>query len=422
MNISEATWLYVSRHATDDVCQLALQGSKDSEVDMTMALQLIEGRQMARHKLPSWAAVERIVYPPHLSMEQCSSEATALYKERLVSDLFFACQDAAESQFIDLTGGLGVDISFMSRRFSRAVYVEQQAGLCAIATENFKTLGLDVTTVCSDASDYLRQMDHATLIYLDPARRDSRGARTFGIADCTPNVLLLLDELLQKADYVLLKLSPMLDWRKAMSDVGLQHVEQVHILSVDNECKELLLLLSAQGSSSPQLFCVNNEQIETFRLDEPSPYPSRLSSTTSHASFSPSRPSSNPSSLTPLPSLLFLYEPNASLMKAGMFDELAVRYGVMSLSTNSHLFMSAERVEGFPGRSFEVVDVSTMNKNDLKAKVLPLRQANIAVRNFPLTVAELRKRLKLSEGGSKYLFATTLAQGERVLFVTRKLC
>ncbi|MBR2235861.1 MAG: SAM-dependent methyltransferase, partial [Prevotella sp.] len=314
---------------------------------------------------------------------------------------------SSNSTFLDLTGGFGVDTAFLSDLFGTTVYVERQPELCAIAQSNFATLGKAITTVCGDATDCLRQQQHVALIFLDPARRDNHGDRTYGIADCTPNVLPLLPELLQKADHLLLKLSPMLDWRKAVADVGPQHVEQVHIVAVHGECKELLLLLSAQGSQAPSIICANDDSREEFTLT---------------ADDFPTSPTSlisliNPNGHAPL----FLYEPNAALMKAGLFAQLALRYGIEALAPNSHLFASSHRVDDFPGRSFLLTAVSTMNKQELRSKVLPLKQANITVRNFPLSVAELRKRLKLREGGSNYVFATTLATGDKVLLVCQRL-
>jgi hypothetical protein len=396
--LNEATWQFVRQHADDDVRQLALRGCKDRSVDLSMALQQIQGRQTARRKLPTWAAREGIIYPPHLSLEQCSSEQTARYKARIAREL---CADIhQDTKLIDLTGGFGVDFALMSEVYAEAVYVEQQPELHAIVQANLQTLGLrHATAVCADAIDFLHQTDHATLIFIDPARRDSHGARTYGICDCAPNVLPLMNELLEKADHVMLKLSPMLDWRKAVADIGAGHVEQVHIVAVEGECKELLLVLSAQGSPQLQLVCANDEQTDEFEGLADSPL-----------SVADERVAEG----------TFLYEPNAALMKAGVFHQLEKRYNVKQLAPNSHLFISAEMVERFPGRTFQIEAVSTMNKRELKEKILPLAQANIAVRNFPTTVAELRRRLKLSEGGGNYIFATTLASNDKVLIVCQR--
>ena len=432
--VNEATRLFIAAHAGDDVRKLALQGCRDGEVDMPMALQQIQGRQTARRKLPTWAACEGLLYPPHLNMEQCSSEQTARYKARVVGGFPAAAVVGgfpAKKKLVDLTGGLGVDFSFMCRCFDEAVYVEQQEALFDLAQKNFRLLfppsgnpeavGVQATPVvsciCADGVDYLHQLDHASLIYLDPARRDGHGSRTYGIADCVPNVLPLLDELLSKADRVMLKLSPMLDWRKAVSDVGQKHVEQVHIVSVDNECKELLLVLSAEECHEPQLVCVNDDTIERFNLT-PGPSPKETGVYSPSMDISSSKTNKSPLlGREAVGEAFFLYEPNASLMKAGVFSELARRYGVTPLAQNSHLFTSGQLVEAFPGRTFFISAVSSLNKQELRTKISPLQQANISVRNFPLSVAELRKRLKLSEGGSNYLFATTLAGGKHVLIV-----
>ena len=394
--MNEATWRYICEHANDDVRQLALQGSRNEEVDMSMALQQIQGQQMARRKLPTWASISGILYPSHLSMEQCSSEQTSRYKAQVL------CGLPTKKRIVDLTGGFGVDFAFMSEAYVEAVYVEQQPELYSIATYNFSLLKLRpaLKTLCADGMDYLHQMDHASLIFLDPARRNEYGGRTYGISDCTPNVLLILDELLSKGDHVMLKLSPMLDWRKAINDVGYKHVEQVHIVSVGNECKELLLVLSAKGCPTPHIYCVNDGQTESFELStQPSSLFSEGAAEVGH----------------------FLYEPNASLMKAGLFDELAERYGVTPIAKNSHLFTSEEKIAAFPGRIFQITSVSSMNKQELRTKIHPLQRANISVRNFPMSVADLRKRLKLSEGGSNYIFATTLTNGEHVLIVCQHL-
>ena len=396
--MNEATLQYMRQHADDDVRQLALRG-KAPDVDLRAAIEQIAGRQAARQKLPSWAATEGVLYPPHLSMEQCSGEPAARYKAELASLL----TSGASHRFVDLTGGFGIDFSFISQHFAEAVYVECQEHLCQLARHNFPLMGIRGEVVCADATAYLQQMQHASLVFIDPARRDSHGGRTYGIADCTPDVLQLRDMLLQKADCILLKLSPMLDWRKAVSDLGQQYVSEVHIVSVQNECKELLIVLK-ESEGDLDLHCVNllNDGI------------SQESFVCKPSSFVP-----HPSSLTPRPSS-FLYEPNASIMKAGCFDAVASAWGVSQIAPNSHLFVSDQLLTDFPGRSFQIVSVCSMNKKELKTALRDITQANITVRNFPLSVAELRKRLKTGEGGSNYIFATTLAKGSHVLLICRK--
>jgi hypothetical protein len=399
--MNQATIDFIREHAEANVRQLALQGTKNPEVDMPFALDQIAGRQKAKTKLPSWAAIDGIIYPSHLSMEQCSSEQTARYKASIVGK---------GPLMVDLTAGFGVDMAFVSPNFQRAIHVERQAPLCAISLENFKLLGLDhINVVCADGVEYLHQLDHADLIYLDPARRDNHGGRTYGIADCTPNVLELRDELLQKADRVMLKLSPMLDWRKAVEDLG--NVSEVHIVSVDNECKELLLVISEKliVNSDIKVVCVNllsNGSKEAFE------FPYRKS------------PISDTSPMTIHYSLFtihFLFEPNASIMKAGCFALLEQRFKVAQLEKNSHLFVSDKDIVDFPGRRFIIEKTTSLNKRELKSALTGIECANITVRNFPMSVAELRKRLKLKEGGDLYLFATTIAGHQHQLFLCRKV-
>ena len=383
---NQQTLDYIREHANDDVRQLALRGRKEPEVELDYALDQIAGRQKARIKIPSWAAIDDIVYPPHLSMEQCSSEATARYKARIAG---------IGQLVVDLTAGFGVDMAFMSQRFKQAVHVERQEQLCAISSKNYQQLGLNhIMVVCGDGEDYLHTMPHADLIYIDPARRDEHGARTYGIADCTPNVLELLDEMLGKADRLIIKLSPMLDWRKAVADV--RFVREVHIVSVDNECKELLLVVSKMDAPL-KVFCVNNDEV--FEYDPQEIEPCALSV--------PDAPR-------------FLYEPNASVMKAGCFNLIAKRFGIAQLEKNSHLFVSNTEVEAFPGREFIIEKVVSMNKRELKEVLNGIDKANIAVRNFPMSVAELRKRLRLKDGGDVYIFATTVSTQGHQLFICRK--
>lgn len=394
--MNKATLEYVRLHADEDVRQLALRGTANPDIDLNMALQQIQGRQQARRKLPTWAHIDDIVYPPHLNMEQCSSELTALYKADICRRM------DNRRNMLDLTGGLGVDFAFMQQAFSEATYVERNAQLHDIAKQNFHTLGLHVNTVCADACDFLQQKelmpDDYSLIFLDPARRDTHGARTYGIADCTPDVLQMLPTLLRLSDRVLLKLSPMLDWRKAVADLGASHVAEVHIVAVQNECKELLILLQQQADRT-MLHAVNDHQ--TFTID--------LSDTQA----------SSPATVVP-DGNMFLYEPNASLMKAGCFNAIAQCYGIAPLARDSHLFASPEAIGDFPGRQFAIQAVTTMNKRDLRRALQDITQANITTRNFPLSVAELRRRLKLADGGDTYIFATTLADDTHVLIICKK--
>ena len=493
--MNQATLDFIRQHQDDDVRQLAFLGSKYPEVDMPFALDQIRGRKMARVKLPRWASIDGIIYPPHISMEQCSSEQTALYKAELAARLLglspsssengeekemesenasnlhlseiceFAGKGAVDSEFakneatckkqqilteadrnvneikgephegdfseetgfVDLTGGFGVDFSYIASRLGvKSMYVERQAHLCEAAKENFGRLGLknaivkngdgievlhsfaskkeaaasDSLGITEDQSQSLLKTNLGLkLIFIDPARRDDAGNKVVSLKDCTPDVTLLQEEMLSKADYVIIKLSPMLDWHRAVSELNC--VQEVHIISVNNECKELLLVLSARNMGNLRIYCVNDAQ--SFVCDE-------LDMESSSVKIAPST----------LEEMQYLYEPNASLMKAGCFGVLSERYDARMLSKNSHLFVSREPIAVFPGRSFRIIAISSFNKKELKRHLSGITKANIATRNFPLSVAELRKRLKLKDGGETYIFATTLSDESHVLVITEK--
>lgn len=508
--MNQATLDFIRQHQDDDVRQLAFLGSKYPEVDMPFALDQIRGRKMARVKLPRWASIDGIIYPPHISMEQCSSEQTALYKAELAARLLglspsssengeekekesenasnlhlseiceFAGKGAVDSEFakngatyekqqiltevdrnvneikeephegdfseeigfVDLTGGFGVDFSYIASRLGvKSMYVERQAHLCEAAKENFGRLGLknaivkngdgievlhsfaskkeaaasESLGITEDQSRSLLKTNLGLkLIFIDPARRDDAGNKVVSLKDCTPDVTLLQEEMLSKADYVIIKLSPMLDWHRAVSELNC--VQEVHIISVNNECKELLLVLSARNMGGKEassadgevkhagnlrIYCVNDAQ--SFVCDE-------LDMESSSVKIAPST----------FEEMQYLYEPNASLMKAGCFSVLSERYGAKMLSKNSHLFVSREPIAAFPGRSFRIIAISSFNKKELKRHLSGITKANIATRNFPLSVAELRKRLKLKDGGETYIFATTLSDESHVLMITEK--
>jgi len=385
--MNEATLEQIRRHRRDDVRQLALKGMDP------LVVQQIAGWQVARTKVPSWAEVEGLHYPRHLSLEQCSSEQTARYKASLLSP---------GDTFVDLTGGFGVDFFFMSQPFQRRVYVEQQQELCDIARHNFDLLNHPCTVVCGSATEYLQQMPHASAIYIDPARRDAHGARTYSISDCTPNVLELQELLVKKADRVIVKLSPMLDWHKAASD--LQHISAIHIVSVQNECKELLLVLADGAMSEAPVVCINLLADGTHQRFEYTPATNAQSA-----------------NVNAKVNATYLYEPNASIMKAGCFDEIGDFYQICKLSANSHLYVSDHEVKDFPGRGFQILSIPSMNKRELKEALRDIDRANITVRNFPMSAEALRKRLRLKDGGDLYIFATTVGDGSHQLFICRKI-
>lgn len=394
---------FIREYRERDIRQLALQANRFPDVDMPYALDQIQGWQIARRKLPKWAACDGVIFPPHLSMEQCSSEPTAQYKLNLAME--WTSRVGHASRMTDLTGGFGVDFSFTSCAFAAATYVERNEQLCHIVEHNLPLLGLNnATVVCADAVEFLSTVEPQTMLFLDPARRDEHGAKTVMLADCTPDVVQLLPQLLEKSRFTMLKLSPMLDWHKAVDDLR-GTVREVHIVSVGGECKELLLVLSTVVESELKVYCADL---------------STASDTSSLFVYTPGSSAPVANSKLKTQNSKFLHEPNASIMKAGCFDELAAAYGVSPVSRNSHLFLSDEPIEDFPGRSFVVERVTTMNKGELRKALVGIEKANIATRNFPLSVAELRKRLKIKDGGDVYIFATTTAEGEHLLLISRK--
>ena len=433
---------FVKQFRQADPRKLALQASRYPDVDMPYALNQIQGWQTAQRKLPSWAACDGVVYPPHLNMEQCSSEPTARYKQQVARRWAERIPNASRTSMTDLTGGFGVDFSFTSRCFDCATYVERNASLCEVVGANLPRLGIRNATVeCAEAEAVLEQMEPQTMIFLDPARRDEHGAKTVLIADCTPDVCQLLPRLMQKSQFVMLKLSPMLDWHKAIVDLD-GKVREVHIVSADGECKELLLVLAPDGKPEVQVFCVDilskpdsqgvyprsefvysiatNVQEEVMENNSKSENSTSAQPTNSTFNIQHSTLPPATNSTFNIQHSTFLFEPNASVMKAGCFDEIARAYGVSAISRNSHLFLSDHEIDGFPGRYFAIDAVTTMNKRQLRQTLSGMKQANIAVRNFPLSVAELRKRLKLSDGGDTYIFATTTSDGDHILMLTHK--
>lgn len=447
--MNQATIDFIRQHQDEDVRQLAFLGSKYPDVDMPFALDQIRGRQMARTKLPRWANIDGIIYPPHISMEQCSSEVTAMYKAELAARLVKNNQQNArighslgKINFLDMTGGFGVDFSYIAAQLGvNSMYVERQAHLCEAAKENFERLGLENATVKNgDGVEILHSLEKPLLlIFIDPARRDDAGNKVVSLQDCTPDVTLLQDEMLEKSDFVIIKLSPMLDWHRAVSE--LKCVREVHIVSTGNECKELLLVLSSSfgkktkfsvgadedkasktddETSLLKIYCINDNQVMSY--DESDKSVVSIASGIECGIVELKKCSSEENELSQDSSKpLYLYEPNASLMKAGCFGAISSRYGVKMLEKNSHLFISDKPVHDFPGRSFRIKAVSSFNKKDLKRQLSGITKANIATRNFPLSVTELRKRLKLKDGGDTYIFATTLSDESHVLFICEKV-
>lgn len=390
MIFDAATKEFIEQHRNEDVRTLALQSKRYPAVDMREAVAQINGWQQAREKLPAWAGTEGIVFPPKISMEQCSSEQTAKYKASLLGG----------GKFADMTGGFGIDFSYICRGFDEAFYIERNERLCEIACSNFSLLGLAHTKVMNGNSEQLlASLPQLDWIFVDPARRDGDGRKVVALSDCEPNVVTLEEQMLVKAGNVMIKCSPMLDITLACRQ--LNSVEAVHVVAVNNECKELLFVLGRGNADDCTIHCVNilKEGMQQFvfkQADEAS------------CSINYSKEVGK-----------YLYEPNSAIQKAGCSRVLATRLGVKKLHANSQLYTADNLVPDFPGRVFEVIEVLGFSKADVK-KIQAMQKANITVRNFPESVQQLRKRLKLSEGGDNYIFATTLADERKVLVVCKK--
>ena len=386
--MNEITKQFIRENLSADVPTLALKKAPVG-TDVSLALRQIAARQLLQKKVPQWAENEDLLFPAHLSIEQCSSEATARYKANLLKG----------DTFSDLTGGLGIDSYFLSQNFRQADYVERQAELCDLARHNFAVLEADIKVWNETAEDYLKECGQKGCIFVDPARRDEHGRKTVSIGDCTPDVAALQHMLLEKASKVMVKLSPMLDINRALEE--LRHVKEVHVVAVANECKELDFIMERGYQGEPQLVCVNllTDQPEMrFALEEERNCQCKMADSV----------------------LQYLYEPHPALMKAGCFKLLTERFEVLKLHKNSNLYTSDQLVPDFPGRIFEVEGWAAYHKKIKQELLVDVDKASIAVRNFPLTVAELRKALKIGDGDEVYLFATTLRGEKKVIIRTKK--
>ena len=398
--ISLETLAFIEEHAEDNVQTLALRAARYPNVHMATAIVQIAARQTARTKLPTWWSIASIRYPSHLSMEQCSSEVTARYKATLIPE------ELKSGSITDLSGGFGVDFTCMAEGFEKATYVERQEELCALAEHNLPLLGLPhAEVVNADSVKYLESMDCQSVIFIDPARRDIKGRKTVLISDCEPDISRLQSLLLEKAQRVIVKLSPMLDISLALEQ--LQCIKEVHVVAVKGECKELLLVMEADANSTEaRIVCTN------LPTSVPAVWPTPFCFTRQEEE----------NSTYPVATQIkrYLYEPNGVLMKAGAFRSVASHYGVEKLHPNSHLYTSDQWIKDFPGRVFEVITHGGFGKREVKELLTSVKKANLTVRNFPNSVAELRKRFKLPEGGDDYLFATTLSKGDKVWILCRK--
>ena len=420
---------YIKQHRKDNVYRLALAKAPDG-VDLQYALQQIAAYQTIEKKIPSWAECDDLIFPPKLSLEQSSSELTARYKASLIKK-FMGNQPFTH---IDLTGGMGIDCYFIAQNASASHYIEQNSDLCNIAQHNFAHLDANITVHNTTAEEFLNQMTDdrvqstdksiekdsknaksqlstlnsklSTLIYLDPARRGNHGEKLVSISDCQPDVVALLPQMLQLTDKVVVKLSPMLDITRAIGE--LPHIEKLYVISVGNECKELLLFINKNYTDDTQICAINlNSQQSTVNSSL------LLTGTLSHES-----------ALTiPYAAKMgeYLYEPYAAHLKSGLYKTIAEMYAISKLHPHSHLYTSDELNTNFPCRQFRVNQVIPFNKKNIKSFFKEHPKANLTTRNFPLTVSQLRTQYKIKEGGELYIFATTLRDDSLVLVLCEKV-
>ncbi|MCR5036354.1 MAG: class I SAM-dependent methyltransferase [Bacteroidales bacterium] len=394
--MNTATRDFIEKHLKDDVRQLALQKFSD-DVDKMLVLNQIEARQLLSKKVPSWASNPDLLFPRHLSLEQCSSELTAKYKASLVEN---------GDVFVDLTGGLGIDSYFLSEKFKTSYYVENQKELCDLAEHNFTVLGRKITVVNSDAETFLNQDLKYDLVFIDPARRDIYNRKMVSLHDCTPDVVDLVETHGRASLHgatVMIKLSPMLDISMVIKE--LPNIAEIYIVAVKNECKEVLVLLRPDYNGEITMHCVDLSPVGTRRATS-------LQYAINDESVAV------PTFATTIKK--YLYEPNAAIMKAGAFKLVSQRFGIDKLHINSHLYTSDTLIPDFPGRVFEIVGFAPFSKKIKKELLKDVTEASVVVRNFPLSANELRKSLNLKESDENFVFGTTMIGEKKVVIYCKK--
>ena len=435
---------YIKQHRNDDVYRLALAKTPEG-VDLQYALQQIAAYQILTKKVPSWAECDELIFPRQLSLEQSSSELTARYKAELIKE-FMGNQPFTH---IDLTGGMGIDCYFIAQYTQNSHYVELNPELCQIAQHNFAYLNPNISVHNTTAEEFLNQSTdnrvqitdnrvqitdnysfltpHSSfLIYIDPARRGDHGQKLVSIADCQPNVVELLPQMFALTDKVVVKLSPMLDITRAIGE--LPHIEKLYVISVNNECKELLLFINQQHTTEPTIHAINLSSQQITKTMDAQYCPPVLGGRAVGGGGQNSQlltgTLANEASLTISHAHAvgtYLYEPYAAHLKSGLYKTIAQQYNCEKLHQHSHLYTSAELNSDFPGRKFEVKEVIPFDKKSAKALFKSLPKANITTRNFPLTVNELRTQYKIKDGGETYIFATTLYDESKVLIICQKI-
>jgi 16S rRNA G966 N2-methylase RsmD len=395
--LSKEIQSFIEEHQGDDPNDLRLKYKTIFDLPAALVIDQISGRKKAREKIPTWYNHRRIIYPPSLNMEQSSSERTALQKTKLLKEMMGV--DAGQSRVLDLTGGLGVDGFFFSQIGKALHYVEPNHNLLKIAEHNHDVLGItNIQYHHSTAEEFLNLLSNTThfdAIYIDPSRR-SMGQKVFSLSQCEPDVVKLQYKIWQFTDNVIIKTSPLLDIKLGLGE--LQHVKKVNVISVDNECKEVLYYCEKNFASEPTVDAIN-------LADKDSSFP-----------FSFSEEEKSQVSYTD--PLLYLYEPNASILKSGAFKTTAARFHIHKLHPNTHLYTSDKAIANFPGKIFQIESTVKSNPKELK-RFFEGSKANILTRNYPLSVDALRKKTRLKEGGEKFLIGCSGVNKKFLLVATR---
>ena len=380
---------FIDRHRNVSIDKVALALSK-TDLPRDFIIQQLAGLKIAKTKLPTWHSNSKVIYPPKLALEQCSSESTALYKSMLV----------AGKKMLDISAGFGVDSYFFSKRFEHVTLVEPQEELLNIVQHNLNELGVNnVSFINADATAVLEQAkDEVDLIYIDPSRRNEMMEKKHQLEDCSPNILQLSTLMLKIAKRVMIKTAPFLDLHQSIEKLG--HVVGVHIIAVNNECKEVLYELGRNpldelivstinlGKKEPQLFDFSHQHEKQLQVSYSSP-------------------------------LSYIYEPNAAIMKSGAFKSIASKFKLNKLHPNTHLYTSTKKHTDFPGKIFQLEQLGAYNNKF--STHFNTKAAIITMRNFPATIDEIKKKLKLKEGGDSYLIATTDITEKPILIKAKRL-
>ncbi len=361
---------FAREHQDEDTARLLLSAARYPSIDMPAAVQQIEGLRTAREKWPGLLEYENYLYPPRLNREQASSEATAAYKATL----------SPARSVVDLTGGMGIDTLAFARIAEHVDYVERNPMLCALMMHNLEALGIrNVSVHCEDSILWLaNQMERYDLVFIDPARRDTHGRKVTAFEDCTPNILEHAELLRAHSRSILIKASPMIDIDLACRQLG--DVSKVHIVGMKGECKEVLFLCGSP-CDEPELVCNGF----SFTRNEEAAAEGRYCQDVGR----------------------YLYEPDATLMKGGPFKLIGQHYGLELLGRNTHLYTADRRIDGFPGRVFEVLQELKLSRKDVTTAI-PEGRVHVVTRNYPVEAAALQKQLGLKEGGEKFVIATTV--------------